>query len=130
MITAILVDDSAFLKGLLKSILSRHNVKVVGEAHDGKQGMEMYKELRPDVVFMDVMMDTMNGIEALHEIREFDPDAIVVMASSMMEQKPFVDEVAAQGAIACINKPFDEKEVATAMAMINRILRDRKKSKG
>lgn len=118
MITALLVDDSEFMRELLKTIISKHQIQVIGEADNGQTGVEKYKELKPDIVFLDVMMDDMDGVEALRQIVAFDPKAKAVMVSSMMTQKPFIDDVMKNGAKAVINKPFDSKEVGDVLASV------------
>lgn len=115
MISALFVDDSEFMRALLKTIVLNHNIEMVGEAGNGMVAVEKYKELRPDIVFMDIMMDEMDGITALRQIMEFDPSARVVMVSSMMHQDPFIDDAMEAGAKAVINKPFDAGEVAEVL---------------
>ena len=80
--TALICDDSAVVRKVLCRHLSDGPFKEVHEATDGVQAVEMYRLHRPDIVFMDIVMPRKTGIEALCEIREHDPAARVVMASS------------------------------------------------
>ena len=105
--TVLIIDDSEFMRGLIKSILNRNGFRVVGEAENGKIGVEKYKQLRPDIVTSDVIMDETCGLTALEQIMEHDPDAKVIIISSMMGQKWFIDEAELKGAKAIITKPID-----------------------
>ncbi|MDQ0190547.1 response regulator [Alicyclobacillus cycloheptanicus] len=110
----LIVDDAAFMRMMIKDILVRHGYEVVGEAADGVQAVEKYQELRPDVVTMDITMPEMDGIQALREIRNFDPDARVIICSAMGQQTLVVDAVQA-GAIDFVVKPFHADRVIEAL---------------
>jgi len=112
--TVLIVDDSAVMRLMLKNILTGHGYNVIGEAADGKAGVKKYEELRPNYVTMDVTMNVMNGIEALSRIMGFDPDAKVVMVSSM-GQEVYVRDAIMLGAIGYILKPFDEMQIINAL---------------
>jgi two-component system chemotaxis response regulator CheY len=112
----LIVDDALFLRVTLKSILERNGHTVVGEAIDGKDAVEKYKTLQPDLVTMDITMPRMNGINAMKAILEDDPTAKVVMCSAM-GRGDFQAEAMKAGASGFITKPFDEKK-------INQILKD------
>jgi len=115
--TVLIVDDSAFMRRLIKKIILKNNFDVVGEANNGKLGVEKYKELRPDLVTMDLIMDEMNGLDALKEILEFDPDANVIMVSSM-GQDVIVRDAIVLGAKNFLLKPLDEEQVMEAIKKI------------
>lgn len=104
----LVVDDTAFMRHYLKTMLESNNYKVVGEAENGLAAVLKYKELKPDLVTMDITMPKMNGLEALKLIKEFDPDSKVVMVSAM-GQESYVKEAVKSGANAFIVKPFKDR---------------------
>lgn len=79
----LIVDDAAFMRMMIKDILSKNGYDVVGEAADGAQAVEKYKETQPDLVTMDITMPEMDGITALKEIKKLNPAAKVIMCSAM-----------------------------------------------
>ncbi|MEK6646142.1 MAG: response regulator [Candidatus Firestonebacteria bacterium] len=106
----LLVDDSAFMRMMLKDILIKEKYTVVGEATDGKHAAGKYIELKPDLVTMDMIMPEMNGIDAVKEIKKNDPNAKVIMVSAMGQQS-LVDEAIQAGALGFIVKPFQAQQV-------------------
>ena len=106
----LIVDDAAFMRAAIKTILERNGFEVVGEAENGAIGVRKYQELRPDIVTMDITMPEMTGLEALKHIRSFDPDAKVVMITAM-GQEHLVKEAILSGAKSFIVKPFKEDHV-------------------
>ncbi|WP_020156245.1 response regulator [Caldibacillus debilis] len=110
----LVVDDAAFMRMMIKDILVKNGYQVVGEAADGKQAVEKYRELNPDLVTMDITMPEMDGITALKEIRSFDPDAKIVMCSAMGQQAMVIDAIQA-GAKDFIVKPFQADRVLEAI---------------
>jgi len=115
--TVLVVDDSAVMRAILKNILTGNQYEIAGEARNGKDGVKKYKEFMPDIVTMDVTMDEMNGIEALSRIIGFDPDAKVVMVTSM-GQEVIVRDAMILGAKGFILKPFDENQVVDALSKL------------
>lgn len=113
----LIVDDMAFMRLALRNILEKNGYEVLGEAKDGRMGVSLYKELHPDIVTMDITMPEMSGIEALIEIRKFDPQAKVVIISAM-GQESFVIEAIEKGAKAFIVKPFKEDFVVEALTKV------------
>ena len=111
--TVLIVDDSTIMRRIMKSIVTKNGYEVVGEASNGKSGFKKYKELNPDIVTMDVIMDEMNGLEALSRIMGEDPDAKVIMVSSM-GQEVIVRDAIVLGAKNFLLKPFDETQVIEA----------------
>jgi Response regulator containing CheY-like receiver domain and AraC-type DNA-binding domain len=103
----LVVDDGAFMRTLIKGMLLKHGYEVVGEAEDGLQGVEKYNALKPDLVTMDITMPNMDGIEALRNIMQVDPEACVVMVSAM-GQEVYIKEAIRLGARSFVVKPFDE----------------------
>jgi len=116
--TVLIVDDSALSRRFLKKIVLENGFDVVGEAKNGKLGVEMYKKLNPDLVTMDLIMDEMNGLEALKLIMEENPNANVIMVSSM-GQEVIVRDAIILGAKNFLLKPLDEEKVMNAINRIN-----------
>ena len=114
MSTVLVVDDAAFMRMMIKNILTEGGFEVVGEAENGSQAVEMYRELKPDLTTMDITMPEMDGLAALKEIRGSDPDACVVMCSAMGQQSMVVESIQA-GARDFIVKPFQADRVLEAI---------------
>ncbi len=112
--TVLIVDDAAFMRMMIKDILTKNGYDVVGEAADGAQAVEKYKELQPDLVTMDITMPEMDGIEALKEIKKIDPNSTVIMCSAMGQQAMVIDAIQA-GAKDFIVKPFQAERVIEAI---------------
>src|SRR5690606_37532922 len=110
----LIVDDAAFMRMMIKDILEKNGYEVVGEAQDGAQAVEKFKELRPDLVTMDITMPEMDGIAALKKIREIDANAKVIMCSAMGQQAMVIDAIQA-GAKDFIVKPFQADRVIEAV---------------
>lgn len=110
----LVVDDAAFMRMMIKDILTKNGFEVVGEANDGAQAVEKYKELRPDLVTMDITMPEMDGIAALKEIKKMDGGARVIMCSAMGQQAMVIDAIQA-GAKDFIVKPFQADRVIEAI---------------
>ncbi|WCK52887.1 response regulator [Aneurinibacillus sp. Ricciae_BoGa-3] len=110
----LVVDDAAFMRMMIKEILTKNGFNVVGEASDGSQAVEKYKELTPDLVTMDITMPEMDGITALKEIKKIDASAKVIMCSAMGQQAMVIDAIQA-GAKDFIVKPFQADRVIEAI---------------
>jgi len=108
--TVLIIDDSESMRMTIRELVKQNGYSVVGEAGDGKTGVELYQELKPDIVTMDVVMRNMDGIETLKQIIEFDADAKVVMVSAM-GQELFVRDAIKAGAKGFIVKPFGEQQI-------------------
>ena len=106
----LIVDDTLFMRTLLKNILFSGGHTIIGEAGDGAEAVEKYKELKPDLVTMDVVMHKMNGIEALKAIKALDPAARVVMCTAV-GQEQMVKLAIKTGARGYIVKPFQAPKV-------------------
>jgi two-component system, chemotaxis family, chemotaxis protein CheY len=113
----LIVDDAAFMRMAIKTILKKTDFDVIGEAENGIKGVQKYKELKPDIVTMDITMPEMTGIEALKSIMEFDTKAKVVMVSAM-GQETLVREAIMHGAKSFIVKPFKEDYVVQTLNKI------------
>ncbi|MFF2888085.1 response regulator [Paenibacillus sp. NPDC057967] len=110
----LIVDDAAFMRMMIRDILSKNGYEVVGEAQDGAQAIEKYKELKPDLITMDITMPEMDGISALKEIKKMDGNAKVIMCSAMGQQAMVIDAIQA-GAKDFIVKPFQADRVIEAI---------------
>lgn len=110
----LIVDDAAFMRLAIKTLLEKNGYEVIGEAENGAIGLEKYKELKPDIVTMDITMPEMTGIEALKKIKTFDPSAKVIMLSAM-GQESMVKEAILSGAKTFIVKPFKEEHVVQTL---------------
>ncbi|WP_456271536.1 response regulator [Bacillus sp. AK031] len=110
----LIVDDAAFMRMMIKDILSKNGFEVVGEAADGNQAVEKYKELNPDLVTMDITMPEKDGIAALKEIKGMDSNAKIIMCSAMGQQAMVIDAIQA-GAKDFIVKPFQADRVIEAI---------------
>lgn len=111
----LIVDDAAFMRMMIKDILSKNGYEIVGEAADGMQAIEKYKETQPDLVTMDITMPEMDGITALKEIKNINPNAKVIMCSAMGQQAMVIDAIQA-GAKDFIVKPFQADRVLEAIS--------------
>ncbi|GER68591.1 chemotaxis protein CheY [Weizmannia acidilactici] len=114
MASILIVDDAKFMRMTLAKMLENGGHTVVGEAENGQRAIELYRELKPDVVTMDITMPEMTGIEAVKAIiREF-PDAKIIICSALGQQKLVVESIES-GAKDFIVKPFDEVRVLEAV---------------
>jgi two-component system chemotaxis response regulator CheY len=110
----LIVDDAAFMRMMIRDILTKNGYEVVGEANDGAQAIEKFKEVRPDLITMDITMPEMDGIAALKEIKKLDSNAKVIMCSAMGQQAMVIDAIQA-GAKDFIVKPFQADRVIEAI---------------
>ena len=113
----LIVDDAAFMRMMVKDILSKNGYEIAGEAENGQIAVEKYRELKPDLVTMDITMPEMDGIAAVKEIKSFDPDAKVIMCSAMGQQTMVIDAIQA-GAKDFIVKPFQPERVLEAVSKV------------
>ena len=113
-IRILVVDDAAFMRMMVKDILSKNGYEVVGEAENGLKAVEKYQELKPDLTTMDITMPEMDGISAVKAIRKIDPSAKVIMCSAMGQQSMVVEAIQA-GARDFIVKPFQPDRVLEAV---------------
>lgn len=113
----LVVDDAAFMRMMIKDMLTKNGFEVVGEAENGAIGVEMYKELKPDAVTMDITMPEMDGIAAVKAIRQFDANATIVMCSAMGQQMMVMEAIQA-GAKDFIVKPFQQDRVLQALSRV------------
>jgi len=113
----LIVDDAAFMRMMIKDILTKNDYEVVGEAENGLKAVEKFKELSPDLVLMDITMPELDGIQAVKQIKEFDSTAKVVMCSAMGQQAMVIESIQA-GAKDFIVKPFQAERVIEAIQKV------------
>ena len=111
------VDDSFFMREMLKDILTKASFEIVGEAADGLEALEKLRDVDTDIVILDIAMEHMNGLETLQRLREIKPEIKVIMCSAM-GQKPIVKEALENGAKDFIIKPFTHHKVIETIRKI------------
>ena len=112
--SVLIADDAAFMRMMLKNVLTEAGYVVVGEAENGAVAVWRYRELKPDLTTMDITMPEMDGLAALREIRAGDPAARVVMCSAMGQGSMVIESIQA-GARDFIVKPFQPDRVLEAV---------------
>lgn len=113
----LICDDAAFMRMMIKDILTKNGYNVAGEAENGARAVEKYNELKPDLVLMDITMPEMDGIQALKKIKENDAGALVIMCSAMGQQAMVIESIQA-GAKDFIVKPFQADRVIEAVKKV------------
>ena len=113
----LICDDAAFMRMMIKDILTKNGYNVVGEAENGVKAIEAYSDCNPDLVLMDITMPEMNGIDAVKAIKALDPSVKIVMVSAMGQQ-PMVIEAIQAGANDFIVKPFQAERVLEAVKKV------------
>jgi two-component system chemotaxis response regulator CheY len=113
----LLVDDAAFMRMMIKDILVKNGMTVCGEAQDGNDAIEKYKELQPDLVIMDITMPNLDGLDALKAIKKDYPEAKVVMCSAMGQESYVVDAIKS-GASDFIVKPFQADRIVSTVQKV------------
>jgi two-component system chemotaxis response regulator CheY len=110
----LIADDAAFMRMMIKNILTQSGHEVVGEAANGDEAVARYAELKPDVMTMDITMPEKDGIEALKEIIAADPAAKVVMCSALGQEVKVIESIRS-GAKDFVVKPFQHERVLSAV---------------
>lgn len=114
--SVLVVDDSTFMRNSLKNIITSNGYYIIaGEARNGIEAIKKYRELKPDVMIMDIVMPDMSGIDAIKKIKEYDKDARIITCSSM-GQKSFIVDAIEAGAKDFVVKPFQPGRVLKALA--------------
>ena len=116
-IRVLIVDDAAFMRMMIKDILSKNGYEVVGEAENGQKAVEKFQELKPDLTTMDITMPEMDGITAVKEIKKIDANAKVIMCSAMGQQAMVIEAIQC-GAGDFIVKPFQPDRVLEAVRKV------------
>ena len=113
----LIADDAAFMRMMLKDILTKGGYEIAGEAADGNEALAKYKELKPDLFTMDITMPNCDGIQSLKQIKAADSNANVVMCSAMGQQAMVIEAIQS-GAKDFIVKPFQADRVLEAIKKI------------
>ncbi len=110
----LIADDLSFMRMIQKEILTERGYTIAGEASDGLEAVQKYKELHPDLVLLDITMPNMNGLEAMRKIFSIDPKARVIMCSALGQQNLIVEAIKA-GVKDFIVKPFKPERILSAI---------------
>ena len=113
----LICDDAAFMRMMIKDILTKNGYNIVGEAENGAKAVEKYAELKPDLVLMDITMPERDGIEALKKIKAADANASIIMCSAMGQQAMVIESIQS-GAKDFIVKPFQADRVLEAVQKV------------
>ena len=113
----LVVDDAAFMRMMIKDILTKNGYEVAGEAENGRVAVSKYSELKPDLELMDITMPEKDGIQALKEIKAGDGNAKVIMCSAMGQQAMVIEAIQS-GARDFIVKPFQADRVIEAVKKV------------
>jgi two-component system, chemotaxis family, chemotaxis protein CheY len=113
----LVVDDAIFMRNMIKDIFANTDFEVVGEAANGVEAVEKFRELQPDLTTMDIVMPLKSGIEAVRDITGFRKDARIVMCSAL-GQEALVMEALEAGARDFIVKPFNPEKVIEVMRRV------------
>ena len=117
MAKVMICDDAAFMRMMIKDILTKNGYEIAAEAENGQKAVEKYPEAKPDLVLMDITMPEMDGIQALKKIKEADANATVIMCSAM-GQEAMVVEAIKLGALDFIVKPFKAERILQTVKKI------------
>lgn len=113
----LIADDSMLMRRMIADSLVEDGWTTVGEAADGREAFNLYKQLRPDAVTLDIVMPEMGGLEALAAILEYDPDAKIVVVSAL-NQTRVISEAIRHGAHDFIAKPFTSQQLRDTMQAV------------
>lgn len=118
-IKVLIADDSAFMRNIIKNVLVQNGITEIIEAVDGADAIIKHVENKPDLTFMDIMMPNKTGLEALKEIIAKDPNAKVVMCTSVGQEK-IISEAVESGATDFVTKPFKPEDIKEVVSKFNK----------
>lgn len=113
----LVTDDAEFMRITLQKMLEKNGHKVIGFAGNGEEALKKYKELKPDIVTMDITMPDVDGIEGTRRIKQFDPNAKIIICSAVGQERMIMEAIKA-GALNFIVKPFKEEKIIEAISKI------------
>jgi len=118
--SVLIVDDSGYMRQIIRKYLEPQGFVIVGEAADGWEAIQMYEKIKPDIITMDISMKKLGGIEATKKIKEIDKAAKVIMVSALGEAR-FIKEAIKAGASDFIIKSFAEERLVSSISnLINK----------
>ena len=112
--TVLVCDDASYMREMIMDIVTQVGHEVVAQAENGVEAVEKYKEFKPDVVTMDIVMPDMSGVDALRKIREADPHARIIMCTAI-GQKALIKQAEDAGAVGFVIKPFTASALVDAL---------------
>ncbi len=115
--TLLITDDAMIIREIIKDLATSAGWEVVGEASNGQEAIDRYRELRPDVMTLDMVMPEHDGLHALHGIMEFDPKAKVLVVSAL-DQRDVLKDAFKAGAADFVCKPFDKQELHATLGRL------------
>jgi two-component system chemotaxis response regulator CheY len=115
--TIMVVDDSPFVSKQIKDIVEDNGYEVTGYAKNGEEAIELYKELNPDIVILDIIMPGLNGLETAEILKKQDPDVKILMLSSLCDSGT-MDEVKSIGVKYLIPKPLEADVLLASLEMV------------
>jgi two-component system, chemotaxis family, chemotaxis protein CheY len=110
----VVVDDTAFIREIIKNIGESLGGACVGEGENGREAVELVKKTLPDLLFLDLVMPLKNGLEILEELKEIWPD-LKIVACSTLDQQNIIDEARKKGVDHYLTKPFSKEEIELAI---------------
>lgn len=113
----VVIDDAAFLRELIKNIMSSVEAICVGEADDGDLGAQVVQQTLPDLVFLDMVMPKKNGIETAKTIKESNPD-VKIIGCSTIDQEALIQKAIEAGFDNYIQKPFSKEQLISAVRKV------------
>lgn len=115
--TLLVTDDAMIIREIIKDMATAAGWEVVGEATNGQEAVERYRELRPDAVTLDLVMPEYDGLQALHGIMEFDSEAKILVVSAL-EQRGVLKDAFKAGATDFVSKPFDDGSLKESLGQL------------
>ena len=115
--TLLVTDDAMIIRHIIKDMATSAGWEVVGEASNGQEAIDRYRELHPDAVTLDLVMPEHDGLHALHGIMEFDPEAKVLVVSAL-EQRGVLKDAFKAGAADFVSKPFDKQSLQATLEQL------------
>lgn len=119
MTKVLVVDDTSYTRVVIRKILESSGFEVIGEAENGVEAIEQYRLLKPDVVFMDIVMPEMDGLEALAQIRKVDSTASVIMCTAIGQEKTLMRAIRAGACDYVLKPPSAERVLNAIRAVLN-----------
>jgi two-component system chemotaxis response regulator CheY len=114
----LVVDDALFMRKMICGVAAEAGWEIAGEAGNGEEAIALYEQFRPDLVTMDLVMPIMGGLEALRRIREFDPEAQVIVVTALDQKQALMDSIR-DGALDFIVKPFERERVLNLLRKLS-----------